>query len=137
MERTLGIIKPDAVGAGAIGDIIAMYLKEGLSIKAMKMLHLSVAQAEGFYIVHKERPFYGELTEFMCSGPCVVLVLEGDNAIERNRNLMGATNSKEAAQGTIRAAFGTDLQNNAVHGSDAPETAAWEISYFFNALEIV
>lgn len=137
MERTLAIIKPDAFGAGATGDIISAYLKEGFNIVAMKLLKLSYEEAAGFYIVHKDRPFYGELCEFMSSGPIVVLVLEGDNAIERNRKLMGPTDSTKAEEGTLRHKFGTNLQNNAVHGSDAPETAEFEINYFFNALEFI
>ena len=108
-----------------------------LTIRAMKMIRMSRSQAEGFYAVHKERPFFGSLTEFMTSGPCIVMVLEGENAITRYRTLMGATNYKEADPGTIRADFATDIEKNVVHGSDAPETAAFEIGYFFNSLEIV
>jgi nucleoside-diphosphate kinase len=108
-----------------------------LQIKAMKMIHMTKAQAEGFYAVHKERPFFGSLTDFMSSGPCVVMTLEGDNAIARYRELMGATNYKEAAEGTIRREFATDIEKNVVHGSDAPDTAAFEIGYFFNSLETV
>ncbi len=137
MERTLAIVKPDAFRAGAAGEIISSYLNEGFGIVAMKMVKLSRDDAAGFYIVHKDRPFYDELCEFMSSGPIVVLVLEGDNAIERNRNLMGPTDSRKAEAGTIRNRFGTDIQNNAVHGSDAPDTAEFEINYFFNALEFV
>jgi len=137
MERTLAIIKPDAFAAGAAGDIISAYLKEGFNIVAMKLLKLSYEEAAGFYVVHKDRPFYGELCEFMSSGPIVVLVLEGDNAIEKNRKLMGPTDSTKAEEGTLRHKFGTNLQNNAVHGSDAPETAEFEINYFFNALEFI
>lgn len=137
MERTLAIIKPDAVGAASSGAIISRYEKAGFKIVAMKKLRLSKSQAAGFYAVHKKRPFFKDLCNFMVSGPCIVLVLEGKNVIEKNRKLMGATDSKKAAKGTIRARFGTDLQNNAVHGSDATETAAFEISYFFNAFEFI
>ncbi len=137
IERTLGIIKPDAVAAGTAGKILAMYQEAGLKVVAMKMIYQTKSQAGGFYIVHKERPFYGELCDFMSSGPCIPVVLEGENAIEANRKLMGATNSKEAAKGTIRNLYGTNLQNNAVHGSDGPESAAFEIGYYFSALEIV
>jgi len=137
MERTLSIIKPDGVGRGIVGDVIKRLENNQLKIRAMKMIHMDKAQAEGFYAVHKERPFYGSLTDFMSSGPCVVMALEGENAIARYRDLMGATNYKEAAEGTIRADFATDIEKNVVHGSDAPETAAFEIGYFFNRLEIV
>ena len=135
MERTLAIIKPDAVRAGAAGAIISSYEKAGFKIVAMKKIMLSNRQAAGFYAVHRKRPFYKDLCKFMSSGPCIVLVLEGKGVIEKNRKLMGATDSKKAAKGTIRARFGTDVQNNAVHGSDSPESASFEISYFFNALE--
>ncbi|MFO8056785.1 MAG: nucleoside-diphosphate kinase [bacterium] len=137
MERTLAIIKPDAFRAGATGEIISAYLQQGFGIKAMKLVELSHEQAAGFYIVHKDRPFYDELCGFMSSGPVVLLVLEGENVIERNRNLMGPTDSRKAEEGTLRHRFGTDIQNNAVHGSDSPETAEFEINYFFNALEFV
>ena len=137
MEQTLSIIKPDAVGRGLIGDVVKRLEKEGFTIAAMKMIHMTKAQAEGFYAVHRERPFFGSLTDFMCSGPCVVMVLKGDNVIKRYREVMGATNYKEAAEGTIRREFATDIEHNVVHGSDAPETAAFEIGYFFNAFEIV
>jgi len=137
MQRTLAIIKPDAVKAGVAGQILAMYEKAGFKIAAMKMVHMTRAQAGGFYAVHKKRPFYKELCAFMSSGPCILLVLEAPGVIEKNRKLMGNTDSKKAAKGTIRARFGTDIQNNAVHGSDAPETAAFEIGYFFNAFEFV
>lgn len=135
-QRTLSIIKPDGVVRGLIGEVIRRLEKEQLKIMAMKMLHLSVTQAQGFYAVHRERPFFDSLTAFMSSGPIVVMVLEGEQAIERYRTLMGATNYKEAAPGTIRADFATDIEKNVVHGSDAPETAAVEIGYFFNQLEI-
>ena len=137
LERTLSIIKPDAVERNLQGEIIKMIQDKGLRIVAMKMLHLSKAEAEGFYIVHKERPFYGELTDFMSSGPCVVMVLEGDDAIATYRTLMGATNPANADEGTIRKLHAIDLEKNSVHGSDAPETAVFEIGYFFNQLEIV
>lgn len=136
MQRTLSIIKPDGVARGLIGEVVKRLEAEGLTIIAMKMIHMTKAQAEGFYAVHRERPFFGSLTEFMSSGPAVVMVLEGDNAIPRYRDLMGATNFKDAAEGTIRRDFATDIEKNVVHGSDAPETAAFEIGYFFNAFEI-
>ena len=136
IERTFSIIKPDAVGKNVIGEIISRFEKNGLRIIACKMLQLSKQQAQGFYAVHKERPFYNDLVEFMISGPVVVQVLEGENAISRNRELMGATNPADAAPGTIRADFATTVDENAVHGSDAPETAAEEISYFFTDDEL-
>ncbi len=136
MQRTLSIIKPDAVAAGHMGEIIATFEKNNIRVVAMKMLHLTQQQAEGFYAVHRERPFFGELTAFMCEGPVVVMALEGEGVIAKNRELMGATNPADAAEGTLRKRFASSLQNNAVHGSDAPETAAFEIGYFFNALEI-
>ena len=131
IEQTFSIIKPDAVGKNVIGEIVSRFEKNGLRIVASKMLHLSKEQAEGFYAVHRERPFYNDLVSFMISGPVVVQVLEGENAISKNRELMGATNPAEAAPGTIRADFATTVDENAVHGSDAPETAAEEIKYFF------
>ncbi|WP_348663666.1 nucleoside-diphosphate kinase [Chlamydia vaughanii] len=137
MEQTLSIIKPDSVGKAHIGEIVAIFEKAGFRIAAMKMLHLSVKEAEGFYAVHKSRPFFQELVDFMISGPVVVMVLEGDNAVVRNREIMGATNPKEAAQGTIRAQFGESIGINAVHGSDSLENAAIEIGYFFSKTEIV
>jgi nucleoside-diphosphate kinase len=136
VQRTLSIVKPDAVAKGATGEILARIQKAGLRIIALKMVQLTEEQARGFYAVHKERPFYGELVAFMTSGPVVVSVLEGDDAIARYRELMGATNPAEAAEGTIRKDFASDIEKNAVHGSDAPETARIEISYFFNAAEI-
>lgn len=136
MELTLGIIKPNAVAADNMGEIIAMIEKEGLTICGMKMLHLSKPQAQGFYYVHQERPFFDSLTDFMSSGPVVVMCMAGENAIQRWRDLMGATNPAEAAEGTIRARFGQDVEKNATHGSDAPETAAFEVGFFFNVLEI-
>lgn len=137
MEQTLAIIKPDAVAQGFTGKIIDRILAEGFSIKAMKMLQLSKAGAEGFYAVHKERPFFNDLTEFMISGPVVTMVLEAEGAITKWRSLMGATDPAEADPGTIRKEFATNKERNATHGSDAPETAAFEIGYFFNSLEII
>jgi len=137
MEQTLSIIKPDGVSRGLIGEVIQRLEKEGLHIKAMKMLHMTKRQAEGFYAVHRERPFFASLTDFMSSGPAVVMILAGEDVIARYRRLMGATNFKEAADGTIRRDFATDIEKNVVHGSDAPETAAFEINYFFNRFEIV
>ena len=136
-EQTLSIIKPDGVKKGVIGDVIKTFEENGLRVAAMKMIHMSKREAEGFYAVHKDKPFFQSLTDFMSSGPAVVMVLEGENVIARYRDLMGATNYKEAAEGTIRKAYATDIEKNIVHGSDAPETAAFEISYFFNQLEIV
>ena len=137
MQRTLSIIKPDGVGRGLIGEVIKRFEANDIKIVAMKMVHMSKPEAEGFYAVHRERPFFQSLTDFMSSGPAVVMVLEGDDVIARYRKLMGATNYKEAEPGTIRADFATDIEKNVVHGSDAPETAAFEISYFFNQFEIV
>ena len=137
MERTLSIIKPDGVKKNLIGEVIKRFQDQEINIAAMKMMHLTQKQAEGFYAVHKERPFFGSLTDFMTSGPIVVMVLEGEDVIARNRKLMGATNFKEAEEGTIRRDFATDIEQNVVHGSDAPETAAFEIGYFFNSMEIV
>ena len=131
IERTFSIIKPDAVAKNVIGEIYARFEKAGLRIVAARMLHLSREQAEGFYAVHRERPFFGELVEFMTSGPVMVQVLEGEHAIARNREVMGATNPKEAGAGTIRADFAEEITENAVHGSDGPETAAQEIDFFF------
>ncbi len=136
MERTLSLIKPDGVKKNLTGEIIKRFENEGIKIAAMKKLRLTKKQAEGFYAVHRERPFFNSLTEFMTSGPIIAMVLEGENVIAKNRKLMGATNYKEAEEGTIRRDFATDIEKNIVHGSDAPETAAFEISYFFNNLEI-
>ena len=136
MQRTLSIVKPDGVGRGLIGEVVKRLEANDLKIMAMKMIHMTKTQAEGFYAVHRERPFFDSLTDFMSSGPAVVMVLEGEDAIARYRTLMGATNYKEAAEGTIRCDFATDIEKNVVHGSDAPETAAFEIGYFFNAFEI-
>ncbi len=130
-ERTLSIIKPDAVAKNVIGEIYSRFEKAGLQIVAARMVQLSRADAEGFYAVHKERPFFNDLVEFMISGPVMVQVLEGEGAIGKNRDLMGATNPKDAAPGTIRADFADSIDANAVHGSDAPETAKVEIDYFF------
>ena len=136
MERTLSIIKPDGVAKGVIGEVIKRFENAGLKVAAMNMIHMSKKEAEGFYAVHRGKPFYNSLTDFMSSGPCVVIVLEGPRAIAKNRELMGATNPQNAAPGTIRKDFATNVEQNTVHGSDAPETAAFEIGYFFNALEI-
>ncbi|PIR21706.1 MAG: nucleoside-diphosphate kinase [Deltaproteobacteria bacterium CG11_big_fil_rev_8_21_14_0_20_45_16] len=136
MERTLSIVKPDGVKKNIVGQILARFEKAGLRITAIKRLQLSREQAEGFYAVHRQRPFFNSLVEFMTSGPVVVSVLEGENAIKLNRDLMGATNPKEAAAGTIRADFADSIEANTVHGSDAPETAAFEIRYFFNSSEL-
>ena len=136
MERTLSIIKPDGVKKNVIGEVIKRFESSGLRIAAIKKIHMTKAQAEGFYAVHRARPFFGSLTVFMSEGPVVVMILEGPNAILKNRELMGATNPNDAAPGTIRKDFATDIERNVVHGSDGPETAAFEISYFFNALEV-
>ena len=136
IERTLSIIKPDAVAKNVVGEIISRFEKADLKVIAAKMLHLSEQQAGGFYAEHEGRPFYGDLVAFMTSGPVVVQVLEGDNAIAKNRDLMGATNPKEAAAGTIRADFAMSIDANAVHGSDSPESAQREISYFFEDSEL-
>lgn len=136
VERTISIIKPDAVAKNVIGGIYSRFEQAGLEIIAAKMVHLSREQAEGFYAVHKERPFFNDLVSFMISGPVMIQVLEGENAIVKNRDLMGATNPAQAAPGTIRADFAVSIDENAVHGSDSPETAAWEIAYFFKDNEI-
>ena len=136
VERTLSIVKPDAVEKNIIGKIYSRFEKQGLRIIAARMLRLSRAQAEGFYAVHRGRPFFNDLVAFMTSGPVMVQVLEGDNAIQVNRELMGATDPKKAAQGTLRSDFGQSTNFNAVHGSDSLETAAVEIAYFFSMLEI-
>ncbi|MFH1147573.1 MAG: nucleoside-diphosphate kinase [Pseudomonadota bacterium] len=136
MERTLSIIKPDGVSKRLIGEVIRRFEGSGLRIVAAKMLHLSKKDAQGFYAVHRERPFFESLTDFMSSGPIMVMVLEGENAIKKNRDLMGATNYKEAKQGTIRHEYASSIEQNIVHGSDGPETAAFETGYFFNTLEI-
>ena len=137
MERTLCIIKPDAVAKGFIGEILTKIQSEGLKIVALRMMHLSKSQAEGFYAVHRERPFFGELVEFMLSGPVVVAALEGQDAIARYRKLMGATDPEKAAEGTLRKLYANNIQNNAVHGSDGPDTARTEIPYFFSSMDLV
>lgn len=136
IQRTLSIIKPDAVAKNLVGEINRRFEAAGLKIVGVKMLHLSKNQAEQFYGVHKERPFFGGLVQFISSGPVLVQVLEGENAIAKNRELMGATNPKDAAPNTIRADFADSIDENAVHGSDAPDTAAWEIAFFFKPEEI-
>ena len=136
VQRTLAIIKPDAVAKGVTGQIMARIEQVGLKILAARLMRLSAEQAAGFYIVHKERPFYASLCAFMTQGPCLPMVLEGENAIQRWRDLMGATDPAKAVAGTIRKDFASSIEANAVHGSDAPDTAAFEISYFFSALEI-
>jgi len=135
-ERTLAIIKPDAVDKGVMGEIITRIERSGFTIVAAKMIHLSPAEAGGFYAVHRERPFYGSLCAFMTQGPVLVMALDGDNAIARWRELMGATDPARAATGTIRKDFASSIEANAVHGSDSPETAAFELAYFFSALEL-
>lgn len=136
MERTLSIIKPDGVKKNLIGEVLKRVEQPGLRIAAMRMLRMSIDDAKGFYIIHKERPFYESLTSFMSEGPVVVMVVEGENAINKVRQIMGATNPKDAAPGTIRADFASDIEHNIVHGSDSKESAAFEIPYFFPALEI-
>ena len=137
MERTLSIIKPDGVHQNLIGEVIKRLENEKINIIAMKMIKMTKDQAQGFYAVHKSKPFFSSLTDFMISGPVVVMVLEGENVIPKYRELMGATNYKEAAPGTIRKDFASDIEKNVVHGSDSPETAAFEIGYFFNSFEII
>jgi nucleoside-diphosphate kinase len=137
IERTLSIVKPDGVQSGVVGKVLARFEEAGLKIVAMKMVQLTRSQAEGFYAVHKERPFFSSLVEYMTSGPVVISVLEGENAIAKNRELMGATDPKKAAPGTIRADFAQSIEANTVHGSDAPETAAFETGYFFSVFEFV
>ncbi len=137
MERTLSIIKPDGVKRGLIGEVVRLMEQNDLNIVAMKMVHMTKTQAEGFYAVHRERPFFKSLTGFMSSGPTVVMVLEGENVIARYRGLMGATNYKEAADGTIRQKFATDIEKNVVHGSDAPDILSFDIFYFFNRFVII
>ena len=136
IERTFSIVKPDAVARNVIGEIYARFEKAGLKIVAAKMLHLTREQAEGFYGVHRQRPFFNDLVKFMCSGPVMVQVLEGEAAIAKNREIMGATNPKEAKPGTIRADFAKSIDENAVHGSDGPDTAKTEIAYFFKDNEV-
>jgi len=136
-ERTLSIVKPDGVSRNLVGEVVRMIEKAGLRIAAMKMIRMSKEQAKGFYKVHEGKPFYESVTDFMSSGPCVVMVLCGEQAIKTYRDLMGATNFKDAAEGTIRRLYATDIEKNVVHGSDAPETARFEIGYFFSELELV
>lgn len=137
MQRTFTILKPDTIQSGNAGLVIDRLLKEGFRIRGAKLLHLSKSQAEGFYYVHKERPFFPDLVKFMTEGPIIAMVLEAENAIEKLRKVMGATNPANAEAGTIRKQFATNIERNAIHGSDAPETAAYEIAYFFNQLELV
>jgi len=137
MEKTLAIIKPDGVARGLIGEVIRRLEKEGLKVLALKMIWITKDQAKGFYKVHAGKPFYESVTDFMSSGPCVVMVLEGEGVINVYRALMGTTNYKEAAKGTIRYDYATDIEKNVVHGSDSPQSAAFEIAYFFNELEIL
>jgi nucleoside-diphosphate kinase len=137
MQKTFTILKPDTVKAGNAGAVLSEIEKAGFRVRAIKMLHLSKAQAEGFYYVHKERPFFGSLVGFMTEGPIVAMVLEADNAIEKLRKVMGATDPAKAEEGTIRKKFGSNIERNAIHGSDGPDTAAFEIGYFFNQLEVV
>lgn len=137
MERTLSIIKPDGVRKGLIGEVIKRFDQQGFKIRSMKMLHLSKRVAEGFYAVHRDKGFFGSLTDFMSSGPIVVMVLEGENIIQRYRDIMGATDPAKAAEGTIRRQFADNIEHNIVHGSDGPDTARTEIAYFFSESEIV
>lgn len=136
IERTLSIIKPDATARNLVGAIVGRFESEGLRIAAMRKTWLSTQEAEGFYAVHRARPFFGELVEFMTSGPCVVMVLEGEDAVKRNREIMGATNPAEAAEGTLRKLYAASIGENAVHGSDSPENAAIEVAYFFRSTEV-
>jgi nucleoside-diphosphate kinase len=136
LERTFGIVKPDAVAAGAIGGVIDLIEKSHLKIVGLRYLKLSPEQAQGFYAVHKARPFFNDLVRFMTSGPCVVMAIEGENAVAKYREVMGATDSKKAAAGTIRAKYGTDIEKNAVHGSDSPDNARIELGYFFTGSEL-
>jgi len=137
MERTFAIIKPDAVRKGVAGRILSRIEEAGFSVRALRMIRMSKGEAEGFYYVHRERPFFGGLTDFMSSGPCVVLCLESPDAIKKWRDLMGATDPAKAADGTLRKEFGASIDNNATHGSDAPDTAAFELGYFFRGLELL
>jgi nucleoside-diphosphate kinase len=136
MEKTLSIVKPDGVQKNLIGEVIKRFENHGLKVIALKMISMNKKEAEGFYAVHQGKPFFESLTTFMSSGPSVVIVLEGDGAISKTRELMGATNPKEAKEGTLRRQYATNIEQNIVHGSDGPDTAAFEIKYFFNALEI-
>lgn len=136
MERTLSIVKPDGVNKKLIGEVIKRFESNGLRVIGLKMIWMNKKEAEGFYAVHRGKPFFESLTDFMSSGPCVVMVLEGESAISKTRELMGATDPKKAEEGTLRRQYASNIEQNIVHGSDAPETAAFEIGYFFNALEI-
>ena len=137
MERTFAIIKPDAVERGLAGEVLARIIKAGFTIRAMRLQHLTKNEAEGFYAVHRERPFFPELTDFMSSGPCVLLALDAPNAIQKWRDTMGPTDPAKAAPGTLRRDFGQSIGRNATHGSDAPETAAFELGYFFRGMELI
>jgi nucleoside-diphosphate kinase len=137
MERTFAIIKPDAVETGKAGKILARIIDAGFTVKAMRLQHLTKREAQGFYAVHRERPFFGELTDFMSSGPCILMALEAPNAIQKWRDTMGATDPAKAAAGTLRKDFGESIGRNATHGSDAPETAAFELGYFFRGMELI
>lgn len=136
MERTLSIVKPDGVQRGLIGEVIKRFEDNGLKVIGLKLVNMSKREAEGLYAVHRRKSFFESLTRFMSSGPAVVMVLEGDDAIQRARDLMGATDPREASEGTLRRQFGSNIERNVVHGSDGPDTAAFEIGYFFNSLEI-
>ena len=136
MEKTLSIVKPDGVGKNLVGEVIKRFENSGLKIIGLKMIWMNKKEAEGFYAVHRGKPFFESLTTFMSSGPCVVMVLEGEGAISKTRELMGATDPKQAKEGTLRQQFAANIEKNVVHGSDAPETAAFEIKYFFNGLEM-
>jgi nucleoside-diphosphate kinase len=137
VERTFGIVKPDAVAKGAIGGVVDMIEKSGLKIVGLRLLQLGQTQAEGFYAVHKARPFFNDLVKFMTSGPCVVMAIQGEGAVARYREVMGPTDSKKAPAGTIRQKYGTDIERNAVHGSDSPENAKGELAFFFKEGELV
>ena len=136
VQRTLSIIKPDATSANLLGRIVGRFEEEGLRISGIRKIWMSKEEAEGFYAVHSERPFFGDLVAFMTEGPCVVIALEGEDAIQRNRSIMGATNPEQAADGTLRKLFATNIERNAVHGSDSPENAAIELAYFFRSTEL-
>jgi len=136
IERSLVMVKPDGVAKGAAGDVISRFEKSGLKLIGLKMIHMEKREAEGFYVVHRERPFYNDLTNFMSSGPAVIIALEGEGAIAKIRDMMGPTDSKKAPKGTIRGDWGTDVEKNAVHGSDSRESASFEIPYFFSRLEL-
>ncbi len=135
METTLSIVKPDGTSKNVIGEVIGRFEKNGIKVVGLRMIHMSIQQAEGFYYVHRERPFFGSLTDFMSSGPCVVMALQGEGAISKVRGIMGATNPEEADEGTIRKDFADNIEHNIVHGSDSPESAEYELNYFFNSLQ--